>query len=122
MLFASSTSSVRRTSPVDLNLGGDTTTTSAVHDRPPFTVGPSTLPIPRFPDVIEPEASVLPPRRNRRPRPPTPEQIEHEEMSALRHLATELHAALRLSEEENLLLKGYSLSSCFLSVTKLLEE
>lgn len=116
MLFASSTSSVRRTSPVDLNLGGDTTTTPVVH------IGPSTLPIPRFPDVIEPEASVLPPRRNRRPRPPTPEQIEHEEMSALRHLATELHAALRLSEEENLLLKGYSLSSCFLSVTKLLEE
>lgn len=39
-------------------------------------------------------------------RSPTPEQIDREEMSALRHLASELHAALRLSEEENLLLKG----------------
>lgn len=42
-------------------------------------------------------------------RQPTPEQIDREEMSALRHLASELHAALRLSEEENLLLKGVDL-------------
>lgn len=125
-LFASSsTSSVRRTSPVDLNLGGDSTATS-LPGPSSFIVSPSTLPIPRFPDIIEPEPTILPSqtRRSRRQReggiripapgeqqqqqhrPPTPEQIDREEMSALRHLASELHAALRLSEEENLLLKG----------------
>lgn len=130
-LFASSsTSSVRRTSPVDLNLGGDSSVTSPlslVGPPPCLLVAPSSLPIPRFPDVIEPEpsATILPShlRRTRLrhreggttgfrmptaavDRPPTPQQIDREEMSALRHLASELHAALRLSEEENLLLKG----------------
>lgn len=36
------------------------------------------------------------------------EKEESEELGTLRLLATELHTALRLSEEENLLLKGYN--------------
>jgi hypothetical protein len=51
--------------------------------------------------------SAGPPSAHRHHHPPTPENIDHEEMSALRHLASELNAALRLSEEENLLLKGH---------------
>ena len=39
---------------------------------------------------------------------PVPQhEIEHEELNALRHLASELHSALRLSEQENVLLKGF---------------
>lgn len=88
---------------------------------------PSSLPIPRFPDVVEAEPTISPShlRRTQRHkeggtgfrmtsaavepsiyRPPTPEKMDREEMSALRNLASELNAALRLSEEENLLLKG----------------
>jgi len=66
------TSSVRRTSPVDLNLG-DADTTAAPSQAAPVAV----------PD--------------------------REELGALRHLAVELHTALRMSEEENLALKG----SCY---------
>lgn len=139
LFSGSSTSSVRRTSPVDLNLGGEPSTTSPIlAGPPPMLVSPSTLAIPRFPKIIEPEptpmsssATILPShlRRSRRQREggppppthvrmtpapaesltyrsPTPEQIDREELSALRHLASELHSALRMSEEENLLLKG----------------
>jgi len=123
LFSGSSTSSVRRTSPVDLNLGGESLSMMAG----PTLVIPSSLPIPRFPDVVEAEPKITSPAHLRRTqqrqkevgtgfrmtsagpsthRPPTPEKIDHEEMSALRNLASELNAALRLSEEENLLLKG----------------
>ena len=92
-----------------------------------LVIPPSSLPIPRFPDVVEAEPTISPSHLRRAQRhkesgkgfrmtsattepstyrPPTPEKIDHEEMSALRNLASELNAALRLSEEENLLLKG----------------
>lgn len=123
LFSGSSTSSVRRTSPVDLNLGAETSV------GPPMMAVPSSLPIPRFPDVVEAEPAVLLASHHRRTQrhkdgangfrmtataaaPSTYQQhqtadkMDHEEMGALRHLASELNAALRLSEEENLLLKG----------------
>ena len=36
----------------------------------------------------------------------SPDELDREELGALRHLAAELHTALRVSEEENLLLKS----------------
>lgn len=142
LFSGSSTSSVRRTSPVDLNLGGESLPMMAAGPPSALVIPSSSLPIPRFPDVLV-EADVpamiisSPPAHLRRTQqqqqqqqrqqkdvaagttgfrmtsahrhhhPPTPENIDHEEMSALRHLASELNAALRLSEEENLLLKGH---------------
>ncbi|KAK4015413.1 uncharacterized protein LOC116924506 [Daphnia magna] len=123
LFSGSSTSSVRRTSPVDLNLGAETSV------GPPMMAVPSSLPIPRFPDVVEAEPAVLLASHHRRTQrhkdgangfrmtataaaPSTYQQhqtadkMDHEEMGALRHLASELNAALRLSEEENLLLKA----------------
>lgn len=130
LFSGSSTSSVRRTSPVDLNLGAESSMGLPLLAGPSsLLVIPSSLPIPRFPDVVEAEPSTISPSHLRRTqrhkeggttgfrmtsatvepstyRPPTPEKIDREEMSALRNLASELNAALRLSEEENLLLKG----------------
>lgn len=71
------TSSVRRTSPVDLNLGDPATTAASTAGAPPSA------------PVATPVAA-----------------RDTEELGALRHLAVELHTALRMSEEENLALKG----------------
>lgn len=146
LFSGSSTSSVRRTSPVDLNLGGESLPMMAAGPPSALVIPSSSLPIPRFPDVlVEADVPAMiisspahlrrtqqqqqqqrqkdvaagttgfrmtsagPPSAQRHHRPPTPENIDRQEMSALRHLASELNVALRLSEEENLLLKGHLL-------------
>lgn len=132
LFSGSSTSSVRRTSPVDLNLGAETSIGS------PLMAVPSSLPIPRFPDVVEAEPTALVPSHLRRTQrhkdggtgfrmtstatvqsthqAQAPDKMDHEEMGALRYLASELNAALRQSEEENLLLKGNSWLVQYLNV------
>jgi hypothetical protein len=52
LFSGSSTSSVRRTSPVDLNLGGESLPMMAAGPPSALVIPSSSLPIPRFPDVL----------------------------------------------------------------------
>ena len=118
----------RRTSPVDLHLGEPPPSSSppptvsqyAVPRPPPSPyemVGPSSPPSSHqqqrfvsFPTTAE-RAPATTSRVVRIPLPPPmvipQHEIEREELNALRQLASELHSALRLSEQENILLKGF---------------
>lgn len=91
-------SSVRRTSPIDLNLGTGSDDVPPI-DSSSFVTHEMPITRPLFDDLngkvqFSAQPDLL------------AEQVDKEELGALRLLASELHAALRLSEEENLLLKG----------------
>ena len=142
-------SSVRRTSPVDLNLGETATasSTTATHEmlasspmssaligqRKRFNNGATKIGrkfgtgvaathktvTTELPSPIQPLPTLLPSAYHPLHHEPTHHHrlnildmnyhdppAEKEELGALRNLATELHAALRRSEDENALLKG----------------
>ena len=89
--------SVRRTSPVDLNLGESAPPSVAV--TPLLQVRRNKCNKVRMMES-QMAGSGCPPVSTAAP------CEDQEELGALRHLATELHNALRLSEEENVVLKG----------------
>lgn len=82
---------------MDLHLGDPTTTTV-----PPSITSSSSSPhlSIRRRVILDPPPLPAPPRS------PSPDELDREELGTLRHLTAELHSALRVSEEENAILKA----------------